>query len=159
MIQNHLLPVMATTAMEPSASFHADAVRDERSKCCAHQAHDPGRIRQGHRAAQYGPARVGAQEIPGFPAGAGRGWKFADGYLCRCHLLCRQWRWAGVPFYVRTGKRLPKRVPRSPSNQPGAARHFGDGDGDGSAPISSFCASNPKEGISLKFLSKRPGEE
>ena len=70
MIQNHLLQVMATIAMEPSASFRADSVRDERSKLLRSiRIMTPDEIRDNTVAGQYGPARIGGEDVPGFRAG------------------------------------------------------------------------------------------
>ena len=68
------------------------------------------------------------------------------------------WRWAGVPFYVRTGKRLPKRVTEIAiqfNKAPLAI--FEDSDGEGTVPNLLILRIQPEEGISLKFLSKTPG--
>src|SRR5207248_4897701 len=67
MIQNHLLQVMATVAMEPSASFQPNSVRDERSKLLRSiRVWKPEEIPQNTVAGQYGPARIGGEDVPGF---------------------------------------------------------------------------------------------
>jgi glucose-6-phosphate 1-dehydrogenase len=160
MIQNHLLQVMATIAMEPSATFSSDAVRDERAKLLRSvRIMKPEEVAANAVAGQYGPGRVGGQQVAGFRQEPGvKPDSTTDTYAAATFLL-DNWRWAGVPFYIRTGKYLPKRVSE-------IAIHFK------SAPLSVFRSSEapgetvpnllilriqPEEGISLKFVSKRPG--
>ncbi len=159
MIQNHLLQVMATIAMEPSAMFEPNAVRDERAKLlrsirplkeeelCTHAVKG-----------QYGPGRVGGQDLPGFRQEPGVDAEAQTDTYAAVTFFVDNWRWAGVPFYIRTGKRMPKRVTD-------IAIHFN------AAPLSIFTRDNhvgprpnlliiriqPEEGISLRFLSKNPG--
>ena len=158
MIQNHLLQVMATIAMEPSASFQATSVRDERSKLL--RSIRP--MTRGRGPPEYGgrPVRTGEhrrQGCPGLPPGGGSGPRLADQYLRRVTFFVDNWRWAGVPFYVRTGKRLPKRVSEIAIQFNSAPLHlFNQDAGEGSVNLL-ILRIQPEEGISLKFLSKRPG--
>src|SRR5262249_31750856 len=111
MIQNHLLQVMATIAMEPSASFKPTSVRDERSKLLRSiKPMTPDEIRVNTTRGQYGPARVGGQDLPGFRQEPGVKPDAQTDTYAAVTFFVENWRWAGVPFYVRTGKRLPKRV-------------------------------------------------
>src|SRR3954451_21353087 len=159
MIQNHLLQVMATIAMEPSASFRATSVRDERSKLLRSiKPMTPDEIRCNTVPGQYGPARIGGADVPGFREEPGVKPDAQTDTFAACAFFVENWRWAGVPFYVRTGKRLPKRVTEIAiqfNKAPLAI--FEDEDGDGSAPNLLIVRIQPEEGISLKFLSKRPG--
>ncbi len=110
MIQNHLLQVMATMAMEPSAGFTADAVRDERAKLLRSiRPMTPDEIRCNTVAGQYGPARIGGEDVPGFRQEPGVDPQSQTDTYAAVTFFVENWRWAGVPFYVRTGKRLPKR--------------------------------------------------
>jgi glucose-6-phosphate 1-dehydrogenase len=160
MIQNHLLQVMATVAMEPSASFQADAVRDERAKLLRSIRHmTPGEIRQNTVPGQYGPGRVGTKELPGFRQEPGVDCHSQTETYAACTFFVENWRWAGVPFYVRTGKRLPKRITEiSIQFKRAPLAIFGDREGDGGLPNLLILRIQPEEGISMKFLSKRPGE-
>ncbi len=158
MIQNHLLQVMATIAMEPSASFRATSVRDERSKLLRSiRAMKPDEILKNTVPGQYGPARIGGQEVPGFRQEQGVNPESQTDTYAAATFFVENWRWAGVPFYVRTGKRLPKRVTEIAIqfNQ-APLRIFGD-DGAATAPNLLIVRIQPEEGISLKFLSKTPG--
>ena len=160
MIQNHLLQVMATVAMEPSATFSSDAVRDERAKLLRSvRILEPDQVEANAVAGQYGPGRVGGRQVAGFRQEPGVNAESTTDTYAAVTFLLDNWRWAGVPFYIRTGKYLPKRVSE-------IAIHFR------SAPLSVFRSSDepgetvpnllilriqPEEGISLKFVSKRPG--
>src|SRR4051812_30195127 len=111
MIQNHLLQVMATVAMEPSASFRADSVRDERSKLLRSIRSTPtAEVLQNAVPGQYGPARIGGEDVPGFRQEHGVDPQSQTDTYAALTLFVENWRWAGVPFYVRTGKRLAKRL-------------------------------------------------
>jgi glucose-6-phosphate 1-dehydrogenase len=170
MVQNHLLQVMATVAMEPSAAFSADAVRDERSKLLRSiHVMKPEEIAANTVPGQYGPGRVGGEDILGFRQEKGVNPESQAETYVAATFLVGNWRWAGVPFYIRTGKSLPKRVSE-------IAIHFrtaplavfrnemGEGNGDAGPQTDYEAVPNllilriqPEEGISLKFNSKRPG--
>jgi glucose-6-phosphate 1-dehydrogenase len=159
MVQNHLLQVMATIAMEPSASFEARSVRDERSKLLRsiHRM-TPEDVRVNTVAGQYGPARIGGEDVPGFRQEPGVDPQARTDTYAAATFFVENWRWAGVPFYVRTGKRLPKRVTEIAIQfHPAPFEIFADVDGPGSTPNLLIVRIQPEEGISLKFLSKRPG--
>ncbi len=111
MVQNHLFMLLALTAMEPPTSFDADAVRDERLKVL--QAITPftrTAVERDVVRAQYASGRVDDEAVPGYLDEA----KVAPGSSTETFVAMRlqveNWRWAGVPFYLRTGKRLARRV-------------------------------------------------
>ena len=158
MIQNHLLQVMATVAMEPSAAFDADSVRDERAKLLRSiRSMTPAEALQNSVAGQYGPARIGGQDIPGFRQEKGVDPQSQTDTYAAVTFFIENWRWAGVPFYVRSGKHLPKRVSEI-AIEFNSAPHllFGSG-GEMTGPNLLLLRIQPEEGISLKFVSKRPG--
>jgi glucose-6-phosphate 1-dehydrogenase len=158
MIQNHLLQVMATIAMEPSATFHADAVRDERSKLLrAIRAMTPEQVSTNAVAGQYGPARVGGQDLPGFRQEPGVDPHSRTDTYAAVALFVDNWRWARVPFYLRTGKRLPKRVTEISVQFSSPPLAIFEGQAEDMAPNLLIVRVQPEEGISLKFVSKRPG--
>lgn len=150
MIQNHLLQVMATIAMEPSAVFESNAVRDERAKLLR-------------------SIRIMKQEdVPRFAvAGQYKGFREEEGVnpqaqtdtYAAATFYVDNWRWAGVPFFIRSGKKLPKRVTDIAIQFKAAPLAlFGDGSGDSSTrPNLLILRIQPEEGISLRFLSKEPG--
>ena len=158
MIQNHLLQIMATIAMEPSATFQPDAVRDERAKLLRSiRVLKSSEVLENSVSGQYGPARIGGADVPGFRQEEGVDPQSQTDTYAAATFFVDNWRWAGVPFYIRTGKRLPKRVTEI-AIQFNAAPHavFGD-NGDESTPNLLILRIQPEEGISLRFLSKRPG--
>ena len=111
MIQNHLSQVMATVTMEPPIVFDADNVRDERAKLLrAVRIMKPEDVPKYAVAGQYGPAKVGGQEIPGFRQEPSVNPNSQTDTYAAVTYFIDNWRWAGVPFYIRTGKRMPKRV-------------------------------------------------
>ena len=158
MIQNHLLQIMATIGMEPSATFQPDAVRDERAKLLR-SVHimKPEEVLDNAVPGQYGPARIGGVDVPGFRQEPDVDPNSQTETYAAITFFVDNWRWAGVPFYIRTGKRLPKRVTEI-AIQFNAAPHavFGENE-NGTAPNLLILRIQPEEGISLRFLSKRPG--
>ncbi len=158
MIQNHLLQVMATIAMEPSAGFNANAVRDERSKLLRSiRRMTAEEIRQNTVAGQYGAAKIGGQNVPGFRQEEGVKPDSQTDTYAAATFFVENWRWARVPFYVRTGKRLPKRITEIAIQFNPAPLAIFDGEGSDDSPDLLIVRIQPEEGISLKFLSKRPG--
>ncbi|HLH18115.1 MAG TPA: glucose-6-phosphate dehydrogenase [Bryobacteraceae bacterium] len=158
MIQNHLLQVMATMAMEPSAGFTADAVRDERAKLLRSiKPMTPDEIRCNTVPGQYGPARIGGEDVPGFRQEPGVDAQSQTDTYAAVTFFVENWRWAGVPFYVRTGKRLPKRVTEIAIQFRRAPLAIFGKENTGLPPDLLIVRIQPEEGISLKFLAKRPG--
>jgi glucose-6-phosphate 1-dehydrogenase len=151
MIQNHLLQVMATIAMEPSAVFEPDAVRDERAKLLRSiRIMKPEDVQRYAVAGQY----RGFREEEGVRADAQ-----TDTYAAATFFV-DNWRWAGVPFFIRSGKKLPKRVTDIAIQfKPAPLALFGQGSGEANTrPNLLILRIQPEEGISLRFLSKEPGE-
>ncbi len=156
MIQNHLLQVMSTIAMEPPASYEPNAVRDERSKLLRSiRIPKPEEAPLWSVAGQYGPAKLGGVDVPGFRQEQGVDPQARTDTYAAVTFWVDNWRWSGVPFYIRTGKRMPKRVTdiavffkQPPLNM------FGD---QSLRPNMLIVRIQPEEGISLRFLSKQPG--
>jgi len=160
MIQNHLLQVMATVAMEPPAAFEPEAVRDERAKLLRSiRIPKEDEIAASAVAGQYGPARIGGEDVPGFRQEPGVDPNSQTETYAALALFIDNWRWAGVPFYLRTGKRLPRRV-TDIAIQFHAAPHTLFADGAIAEPMRPnllVLRIQPEEGISLRFLAKLPG--
>src|SRR5262249_26715250 len=111
MIQNHLLQVMATIAMEPVAAFEPNTVRDERAKLLRSiRIMKEDEVAENAVAGQYGAGSVGGKALPGFRQEPGVDPNANTDTYAAVTFTVDNWRWAGVPFYIRTGKRLPKRV-------------------------------------------------
>ena len=151
MIQNHLLQVMATIAMEPSAVFESDAVRDERAKLLRSiRIMKPEDVARNSVAGQY----KGFRDEEGVNPQAQ-----TDTYAAATFYV-DNWRWAGVPFFIRSGKRLPKRVTDIAIQFKAAplALFGNDSGGPNTRPNLLILRIQPEEGISLRFLSKEPGD-
>lgn len=162
MIQNHLLQVMATIAMEPPAVFESETVRDERAKLLRSiHIMKPEEVDQNAVAGQYGPARIGGVDVPGFRQEPGVNPQSTTDTYAAVTVRVENWRWAGVPFYIRTGKRLPKRVTDIAIRFNPAPLALFPTEGEDTSPASRpnllIVRIQPEEGISLRFLSKYPG--
>jgi glucose-6-phosphate 1-dehydrogenase len=151
MIQNHLLQVMATIAMEPSAVFESDAVRDERAKLLRSI-----RIMKKEDVARYAVAG----QYKGFRQEEGVHPEAQTDTYAAATFYVDNWRWAGVPFFIRSGKKLPKRVTDIAIQFKAAPLAlFGEGSGEtATRPNLLILRIQPEEGISLRFLSKEPGD-
>ena len=156
-IQNHLLQLMALVAMEEPVSFNAYSLRIEKQKILAN-ARPPERMGLHTAHAQYAEGWAGGEEVPGYlqeqdiPAHSTTE-TFA---AMRIDIATR--RWAGVPFYLRAGKRLGRRVTevavvfkRAP-HQP-----FGSNDVEELGQNSLVMRIQPDEGVTLRFGAKVPG--
>jgi glucose-6-phosphate 1-dehydrogenase len=161
MIQNHLLQVMATIAMEPPAVFEPNAVRDERAKLLRSiRIPKPGEVPQIAVAGQYGPARVGNEEVPGFRQEPGVEQDAQTDTYAAVTFYVDNWRWAGVPFYIRSGKRMPKRITDIAIRFNAPPLTLFPSEGQATPAVSPnllIVRIQPEEGISLRFLSKYPG--
>jgi len=110
MVQNHLMQLLAMVAMEPPAVLEADALRDEKVKALR-SLRPIAEAEVGAHAvrAQYGPGRVGGREVPGYRQERGVAPDSGTETFVAAKLYIDNWRWRGVPFYLRTGKRLARR--------------------------------------------------
>jgi len=111
MVPNHLFQLLALTAMEPPISFEADAVRDERVKVLeAIRPLTPERVREQVVRGQYGEGVYMSDPVAGYRQEPRVAPGSATETYVALKLFIDSWRWADVPFYLRTGKRLPRRV-------------------------------------------------
>jgi len=111
LVQNHMLQLLALLAMEPPTAFDADRLRDEKLKVLeAIVPPGPEEVRSMSVRAQYAPGVVAGEEVPGYREedGVARYSRTATYSALRLHVS--NWRWAGVPFYLRTGKRLGRKL-------------------------------------------------
>lgn len=110
MIQNHLLQLLCMTAMEPPVAFEAKSLRDETVKVLEAINVVPDDLHGSAARGQYGPGTVGGERVRGYreedkvPAGS------TTSTFAALRLTLDNWRWAGVPFYLRTGKRLSRKL-------------------------------------------------
>jgi glucose-6-phosphate 1-dehydrogenase len=153
--QNHLLQLVALTAMEPPIDFSADAVRNEKVKVLR-AMHTPGpkSVVRG----QYGRGWVEGEQVVGYREEPGVDPRSMTDTYIAAKLYVDNWRWADTPFYVRAGKRLArrettiaiqfKRAPHPP---------FEEIAGDGMRPNVLLIHVQPDEGVSLAIGAKVPG--
>ncbi len=154
--QNHLLQLVALTAMEPPIDFSADSVRNEKVKVLK-AMHTPGpkHVVRG----EYGPGFIEGEEVPGYREEPGVAADSLTETYVAAKLFVDNWRWADTPFYVRTGKRLPrrettiaiqfKRAPHPP---------FEVDSEEGLRPNVLLVHVQPDEGVSLAIGAKVPGQ-
>ncbi|SPE62786.1 Glucose-6-phosphate 1-dehydrogenase [Verrucomicrobia bacterium] len=111
MVPNHLFQLVSLTAMEPPISFHADAVRDEQAKVLhAIQAPAPEDVLRMAVRGQYDRGQIGNERVPAYRAEPNVAPNSTTETFVALKLKIDNWRWADVPFYLRTGKRLAKRT-------------------------------------------------
>jgi glucose-6-phosphate 1-dehydrogenase len=158
-VQNHLLQVLALTAMEPPASFDANAIRDEKVKALRSiRPLEPQDLTRSVVRGQYTQGEIEGVEIPGYREEEGVSRRSNVETFLALELDIDNWRWAGVPFYLRTGKHLPhrvtevalqyKQVPFLPL-PPSAVTSV--------EPNTMVLNVQPEEGITLEFAAKVPG--
>ncbi|HXV80005.1 MAG TPA: glucose-6-phosphate dehydrogenase [Candidatus Binatia bacterium] len=111
MFQNHLLQLLCLTAMEPPVAFAADATRDEKGKLLRSvRPVTPDTVAEFAVRGQYGQGKIGGKEIVGYREEPGVAKESPTPTYAAIKFFIDNWRWEGVPFYLRSGKRLAKRV-------------------------------------------------
>jgi glucose-6-phosphate 1-dehydrogenase len=153
--QNHLLQLVALTAMEPPVDFDAESVRNEKVKVLR-AIHTPGpkHVVRG----QYGRGFVEGEEVPGYREEEGVAPDSTTETYVAAKLYIDNWRWADTPFYVRLGKRLARRE-TTIAIQFQRAPHppFAELAGDDIRPNTLVVHVQPDEGVSLMIGAKVPG--
>jgi glucose-6-phosphate 1-dehydrogenase len=160
MVQNHMLQVLNIVAMEPPAAMDADAIRDEKTKVL--RAIRPVSVEEAWKysvRAQYSQGFVAGKQVPAYRQEEGVDPASLTETYCAFKLFIDNWRWAGVPFYLRSGKRLPKRVSEI-AIQFKSVPHllFGQTADDQLEPNILVLKIQPDEGITLRFGAKLPGQ-
>ena len=156
MVQNHLLQLLTLVAMEPPAAFTADSVRDR--KMDALLTVQPIDTEGGVVRGQYGAGWVQGKEVAGYSEESGVAAGSATETFVALRLALDSWRWAGVPFYLRTGKRLPKRTTEIAIQfKRPPLEIFRKVSASSVAPSLLIINVQPDEGISLRFEAKLPG--
>jgi len=160
MVQNHLMQLLTLTAMETPVGYRADAVRDEKVKVLrAIHSMTPEAVLENTVRGQYGPGTINGQPVPGYREEPGIAPDSLTETYVAIQFSIESWRWAGVPFYLRTGKRLPKRVSEIAIQFKAAPLMlFPTGPLSDIDPNVLAIKIQPDEGISLRFDSKVPGQ-
>ena len=156
-IQNHVFQVLSLLTMEPPSSFKPEAIRDEKVKLFhAMQPLDPANVIRG----QYSSSRVAGDDVPGYRDEEGVHPDSQTETFVALRLAIDNWRWAGVPIFLRTGKRLPKRATEVLIAFRDIPIRFFEGTGVEQLPANHLTISiQPDEEISFAFLAKVPGPE
>jgi len=160
MFQSHIMQLVTLTAMEPPVTLDANAVRDEKVKVLrAIEPFSPALVARDVVRGQYGPGWIAGLQANGYRVEE----DVAPDSLTETYVALKlhvdNWRWAGTPFFIRTGKRLPKReteiaitFKRSPL---ALFQHL---DADSMNPNVLAIRIQPDEGISLQIVAKVPGQ-
>jgi len=161
MVQNHLLQLLSLVAMEPPSDLSADGVRDEKVKVLKslRPFRNVGDVAKHVVRAQYTAGTVNGTEVPGYRReGRVNPGSMTESYVA-LKILIDNWRWAGVPFYVRMGKRLPRKGTEISIHFKQAPKVlFNAAAGSEAMPGNVLVIRiQPNEGISLGIRSKRPG--
>ena len=156
MVQNHMLQLLALVAMEPPRSFDAASIRDEKVKVLRSLRRIDRATASTHSViGQYAAGQVAGAGVPGYLEELGRSSRTETFVALKAHI--DNWRWKGVPFYMRTGKRLPSRqseiliqfasVPHSIFDMRGAILR----------PNRLIIRLQPDENVRLILMAKEPG--
>lgn len=156
-VQNHMLQVLSIVAMEPPARFESREVRDEKVKVLRaippFEADTADAVR-----GQYGPGWIGGERVPGYREEEGVDPESNTETFVALRATVDNWRWSGTPFFLRTGKRLPRRATEVAIQfKPAPHLPFASTDVETVHPNLLVLRIQPDEGASLRFLAKVPG--
>ena len=152
MVQNHMLQLLALVAMEPPANYDATAIRDEKVKVLrALRLVGPDETVTG----QYAAGAIAGTAVPGYAEELGRTSGTESFVAIKAHL--DNWRWKGVPFYLRTGKRLPERKTEIVVQFRHVPHSIFAGKGAPTVPNRLVIGIQPEENITLSLMAKVPG--
>ncbi|HEX7853979.1 MAG TPA: glucose-6-phosphate dehydrogenase [Sphingobium sp.] len=152
MVQNHMLQLLALVAMEPPVTYDATSVRDEKVKVLRSlRKATSGETVIG----QYRAGAIASQPVPGYDEELGRASNTETFVAIKSHI--DNWRWRGVPFYLRTGKRLPKRTTEIVVQFKDVPHSIFQGRGAQTTPNRLVIGIQPEEHITLSLMAKVPG--
>jgi glucose-6-phosphate 1-dehydrogenase len=159
LVQNHLLQLLCLLAMEPPVAFGADFVRNEKVKVLQAIRPPVGEdVPWRAVRAQYGPGVIGGEPVPGYLQEPGVAPDSTTETYAALRLDIDSWRWAGVPFYLRTGKRLARRVTEiAVTLKPVPHLGFAQDGSLGVRPNQLVITIQPDEAIALSLAAKIPG--
>jgi len=161
MVPNHLLQLLCLVAMEPPVTFEADELRNKKMDVLrAIRRMKPDEVHQLAERGQYGPGLIAGKKVPGYRNEEGVRPRSTTETFVALKLYVDNWRWQNVPFYLRTGKRLPARASelciqfRPVPHQAFPPSAIGEME-----PNRLLLRIQPQEGIILRFQAKRPGPD
>lgn len=158
MIQNHLLQLLCLIAMDPPSDLSADSIRDEKVKVLkALKRITPDIMEQTVVRGQYTVGTSNGQPVPGYlqEEGANKGSETETFVALKAEI--DNWRWSGVPFYIRTGKRMPEKMSQIIIHFKPAPHYIFDPDQKHLANNKLIIRLQPDEGMALKILTKDQG--
>jgi glucose-6-phosphate 1-dehydrogenase len=159
LVQNHMLQLLALVCMEPPGSFEADEVRDEKVKVLhAIEPMTPEQVSELTVRGQYGPGVAAGEPVPGYLDEEGVPDDSRTETYAALRLEVHNWRWAGVPIVLRTGKRLARKVTEiAVQLKPIPHLAFQSSGSVGVKPNQLVLTMQPNEGVSLSLGAKIPG--
>ncbi len=160
MVANHLLQLLALTAMEPPVAFDADSVREQKVQVFRSiRPMSVGDVARFTARGQYGSGTIDGKRVPGYRQEPGvNPSSMAETYAAvKFHI--DNWRWAGVPFYIRTGKHLARNLTEIRVHLKPTPQALFAGISSAIAPNVITISIQPDEGISIAFDAKRPGTQ
>ena len=159
LVQNHMLQLLTLLCMEPPVAFSADEVRDEKVKVLrAIHPPTPEDVMFMAVRAQYSGGTSGGEEVKGYLEEEGVPQESTTETYAALRLEVDNWRWAGVPIYLRTGKRLARKVTEiAVTLKPVPHLAFREGGSIGVRPNVLVLTVQPNEGVSLSIGAKIPG--
>jgi glucose-6-phosphate 1-dehydrogenase len=160
MLQNHLMQLFAITAMEPPNALDADSIRNEKTKVLqATRIADVNNLENCAIRAQYSPGWMKGSPVKGYRQEEGVNPESTTPTFIALKLEIDNWRWKGVPFYLRTGKRMPKKVSEISIHFREVPLLIFQSAAQQTSPNVLTMRIQPNEGISLKFEAKTPGPD
>jgi glucose-6-phosphate 1-dehydrogenase len=158
MVQNHLMQLFCLTAMEPPNSLEADSIRNEKVKVLqATRLADLNNISLSATRGQYTAGWMKGKEVPGYRQEEGALPTSITPTYAALKLYIDNWRWKGVPFYLRTGKRMPKKVTEIAIQFREVPFLMFQSAAKQANPNTLAMRIQPNEGIALRFEVKTPG--
>ncbi len=160
MVQNHLLQLLCLIAMEPPVSLDADRVRDEKLKVLrALRPMAPHEVAAQTVRGQYTAGAIDGKPVPGYQADLGHGVPSTTETFVALKAEVMTWRWANVPFYLRTGKRLPNKVSEIVIQFKGQPFSVFPAESGVRLPNRLVIRLQPEEGMRLEMMTKDPGAD
>ncbi|PMR79879.1 glucose-6-phosphate dehydrogenase [Halomonas urumqiensis] len=158
MVQNHLLQLVCLIAMDPPANLDADAIRDEKVKVLkALKPFTDDMLGRDVVRGQYTAGTVNGKSVPGYLEEEGANTESHTETFVAMKTGVSNWRWAGVPFYIRTGKRMPEKLSQIIIHFRQQPHYIFDPDQRGLAANKLVIRLQPEEGIALEVLTKDSG--
>lgn len=156
MVQNHLMQLLCLVAMEPPNSLEAESIRDEKVKIVkALRPIDAATVKEHVVRGQYSQGVINSQPVPGYLEEEGCELSSSDTEtFIAIKAFVDNWRWSGVPFYLRTGKRMPDKVTEIIIQYKALPHHI-FGEGQSAEPNRLTIRLQPNEGIEMSMVSKR----